>query len=408
MVPPPSTEDWVDALTQGKRHLHQLPSDLSPTQAATIRRQALEKMTNTSLSCIGNFSFDPRPANCENLIGAIQVPVGVAGPLLVRGQYITPQEPVFVPLATTEGALVASISRGCRALNAAGGAVVRVRDQGISRAPVFRTSGIEQTETFLAWINEHFEDIVEHCEQGSRYLKLLDIRPAVVGTTIYLRFRFHTADAMGMNMATLACQHAIEQLIVPATGVPCVSISGNYCTDKKPSLINFLLGRGKHIHAEAHLSADILRDVLKTSAAALVEVQYRKNLLGSIMAGALGFNAHHANMLAALFIATGQDLGQVAESGVGVTCLEARDHGALYASILLPDTPLGTIGGGTRLSTQREALALLGIVAGRRTPGHDCLRLAEILGAVVLAGELSIMAAQADHSLAAAHQRLGR
>ncbi|WP_460131265.1 hydroxymethylglutaryl-CoA reductase [Pseudomonas sp. S1_E04] len=408
MPAPLSTEDWVDVLTQGKLRLHQLPAHLSPRQAATIRQRALEKIANTSLSCIGDFSFDPHPAKCENLIGAIQVPVGVAGPLLVRGQHITPQEPVFVPLATTEGALIASVGRGCSALRAAGGALVRVRDRGISRAPVFRSSGIEQTDTFIAWVNEHFEDIAQCCEQVSRHLTLLDIRPAVVGTTIYLRFRFDTADAMGMNMATLACARAIEQLIVPVTGVPCISISGNYCTDKKPSMVNFLLGRGKHIHAEAHLSADILRDLLKTDAAALVEVQYRKNLLGSIMAGALGFNAHHANMLAAFFIATGQDLGQVAESAVGVTCLEARDNGALYASVMLPDTPLGTVGGGTGLSTQREALALLGIYPGRREPGADCLRLAEVLGAVVLAGELSIMAAQAGHQLAAAHQRLGR
>ncbi|KAB0565703.1 3-hydroxy-3-methylglutaryl-CoA reductase [Pseudomonas palleroniana] len=408
MVAVRSIEEWVEALIQGTLNMHQLPASVSPKQAATIRRLALERITHTSLSSIGDFSFDPRPAKCENLIGAIQVPVGIAGPLLIQGQHVKPQERVFLPLATTEGALIASINRGCSALHAAGGAIVRVRDMGISRAPVFRTTGIEQTEYFLAWVSEHFEDIAQYCEQGSRYLKLLDITSAVVGTSVYLRFCFHCADAMGMNMATLACAHAIEHLIVPSTGVCCVSVSGNYCTDKKPSAVNFVLGRGKDIHAEAHLSADIVQHILKTEPDAMVEVQYRKNLLGSIMAGAHGFNAHHANVLAALFIATGQDLGHIAESAGGVTCLEARDKGALYASVLLRDVPLGTVGGGTGLSTQREALALLGIVAGRREPGEDCLRLAEIIGAAVLAAELSIIAALAGHHLADAHQQLGR
>ncbi|WP_166361731.1 hydroxymethylglutaryl-CoA reductase [Pseudomonas akapageensis] len=406
---PDATNDhWVNALIKGDIRLHQLPDDLPCNEAARIRREALQHLTHASLQATGNYTFDPRHAKCENFIGATQIPVGVVGPLLVNGQHICAQEPIYVPMATTEGALIASIARGCSALRAAGGAIVRVEDVGITRAPVFRSSGIVQTQEFLNWINEHYQNIKDECEAQSRYLKLLDITPAVVGTSIYLRFRFSSGDAMGMNMATLACDRVIASLIVPGTGVQCISISGNHCVDKKPAAINFLNGRGKRIFAEVCLSADTLLKTLKTRAEPLCEVQYRKNLLGSIMAGASGFNAHHANMLSAFFIATGQDVAQVAESAMGITCIEAREDGAVYASVLLPDTPLATVGGGTGLSTQREALALLGINPGARAPGVDTLRLAEILGALVLAGELSIMAAQAAHHLAQAHERLGR
>ncbi|MGY2342445.1 hydroxymethylglutaryl-CoA reductase [Pseudomonas sp. SDO5532_S415] len=399
---------WIEALAEGEIKLHQLPKAFSHDEAAYIRREALQRISGMSLHTIGSYTFDAKPAKCENFIGAIQIPVGVVGPVLIKGQALCASEPVFAPLATTEGALIASVSRGCSALHAAGGAVVRVEDIGITRAPVFRSSGIVQTQAFLAWIDSHYQDIKQLCDQDSAHLRLQDIEPAVVGTSIYLRFRFLCADAMGMNMASIACDRAVTQLISPATGVQCVSVSGNYCIDKKPAAVNFLNGRGKRIYAEARLSADILRDILKTDAPAVCELQYRKNLLGSAMAGAIGCNAHHANILAAFFMATGQDVAQVAESAIGITCIEPREHGAVYASILLPDTPLGTVGGGTGLGTQSEALALMGIVPGEKKPGMDVLRLAEILGTLVLAGELSIMAAQASHNLVKAHVQLGR
>lgn len=401
-------KELVNALVKGELHLHQLPRDLPLAEVAQIRREALQQLTNSSLQVTGDYTFDPQNAKCENFVGAVQVPVGVVGPVLVNGQHAGPGETIYAPLATTEGALIASVARGCSALREAAGAIVRVEEVGITRAPVFRTSGIMQTQAFLAWISEHYPDIKRSCEANSRFLVLLDITPAVVGTTIYLRFRFSSGDAMGMNMATLACDQAVAQVIVPGTGVACVSISGNYCVDKKPAAINFISGRGKRIFAEACLSADILRTTLKTQADALCEVQYRKTLLGSIMAGAYGCNAHHANILAAFFLATGQDLAHTAEGGMGITCIEPREQGAVYISVSLPDVPLATIGGGTGLSTQREALALMGIRPGSRPPGVDTLRLAEILGALVLAGELSILSAQAAHHLAQAHQRLGR
>jgi hydroxymethylglutaryl-CoA reductase (NADPH) len=187
-----------------------------------------------------------------------------------------------------------------------------------------------------------------------------------------------------------------------------VALSGNFCVDKKPSAVNFLEGRGKRVHAEVVLDGRILAECLKTSAAELVEVQYRKNLLGSIAAGSMGFNAHFANVLAAFFIATGQDIAQVAEGSMGVTCIEPRGADGVIASVFMPDLPLGAVGGGTALDTQREALALLGIKLPSAQPGSAALRLAEILGAIVLAGELSLLAAFTSGDLAKAHELLAR
>jgi hydroxymethylglutaryl-CoA reductase (NADPH) len=234
------------------------------------------------------------------------------------------------------------------------------------------------------------------------------VRPYAFGTTVFLRFRFDTGDAMGMNMVTIACDRAVNDLIEPATGVPCIGLSGNYCVDKKPAHINFQEGRGKRIYAEILLEAPILHHILKTDARSLVEVQYRKNLLGSIAAGSLGFNAHFANVVAAFFIATGQDPAHVVEGSMGITCIEPRGPDSVFASIFLPDVPLGAVGGGTSLDTQREALAVLGVSPDPERRGEAVSRLAEILGAVVLAGELSLMAAFTSNDLARAHEKLGR
>lgn len=213
---------------------------------------------------------------------------------------------------------------------------------------------------------------------------------------------------MGMNMATIACDRVVRELIEPATGITCVALSGNYCVDKKPSAINFLEGRGKKIFAEVTLDGGVLKRCLKTTARSLVEVQYRKNLLGSIASGSMGFNAHFANVLAAFFIATGQDVAQVVEGSMGVTCVEPRGPEGVYASVYLPDVPLGVVGGGTALDTQKEALTLLGALPSAKEPGAGVRRLAEILGATVLAGELSLLSAFTSGDLAGAHEKLGR
>jgi hydroxymethylglutaryl-CoA reductase (NADPH) len=402
-------DEIVRSIARGKRRFHQIPRELDATEAGAIRREALEAMTGTSLEHTGRFTFDAERAacrNCENFIGATQIPVGIIGPLHLKGEHVDGS--VYVPLATTEAALVASTNRGCAAIREAGGATVRVEDVGMTRAPVFRTSGIEQTREFLRWIENHAAEVRQIAERTSRYLRLLDVRPLAFGTTVFLRFRFDTGDAMGMNMATIACDRVVTELIEPETGVSCIALSGNYCVDKKPAEINFHEGRGKRVFAEVVLEAPVLKRYLKTTARDLVEAQYRKNLLGSIAAGSKGFNAHYANVLAALFIATGQDPAHVVEGSMGVTCIEPRGPEAVYASVYLPAVPIGAVGGGTALATQREALALLGVQPDPERPGAAVGRLAEIVGGAVLAGELSLMAAFTSQDLARAHERLGR
>lgn len=402
-------EALIQALVDGEIGFHQLPRDLPTDVQAEIRRMALQALTGAPLEDVGYYSLDAERAscsNCENFIGVAQVPMGIVGPLPVRGEHV--DEELYVPLATTEAALVASTNRGCSAIRAAGGARVHVEDVGMTRAPVFRTSGLEATLKFIRWIEERIDDIRRIAESTSRHLKLLDVRPRHFGTTVLLRFRFSAGDAMGMNMATIACDRVVYDFIEPETGVECVALSGNYCVDKKPAAINFHEGRGKRVFAEVVLDAQVLKRILKTSARAIVEVQYRKNLLGSIAAGAQGFNAHYANLLAAIFIATGQDPAHVVEGSMGITCIEAFGPEAVYASVYLPAVPVGAVGGGTKLNTQREVLAMLGIEADPGRPGAAAMRLAEILGGVVLAGEISLMAAFTSHDLARAHEKLGR
>lgn len=403
-------EELIYALAEGHLRLHQIPRHYTATEKAEIRREALERRTGARLEHMGVYSLDDERAstqNCENMIGVAQVPIGVIGPLKVCGEEVRGEE-LYVPMATTEGALLASANRGCRALREAGGAVVRVENVGMTRAPVFRTSGIVQTQELIRWVEANEEEIRRRTEADSRFLRLLDIKTSAIGTTVFLRFRFDAGDAMGMNMATIACDRVIREYIEPETGVECVSLSGNYCVDKKPAAVNFIEGRGKRIYAEAVLDRHVLEKVLKTNARALVEVQYRKNLIGSVAAGSMGFNAHYANMLSAIFIATGQDPAQVVEGSLGVTCIESRGPESVVASVYMPDVPLAAVGGGTGLGTQKEALAMMGVAAEAERPGAAVLRLAEIVGAAVLAGELSLLAALTSRDLARAHEKLGR
>jgi len=408
---PVDREELVRQLVEGERRWHELPEGIPAHVQAKIRRRALEEMTGVQLENIAAYTLDPVRAStrhAENFIGATQIPMGICGPLKVKGTWVSVEEDLHVPLATSEGALIASINRGCRALREAGGAVVRVEDVGITRAPVFRTLGIDDTRRFLDWVRENDSKIRQVAEATSNHLELLDIKSQTFGSSIYLRFRFRSGDAMGMNMATIACDRVVRDLIEPGTGIPCVALSGNYCVDKKPSAVNFLEGRGKRIYAEVVLDGEILERCLKSNSRSLVEVQYRKNLLGSIAAGSMGFNAHYANVLAAAFVAMGQDVAQVVEGAMGVTCIEPRGDDAVFASVYLPDVPLGVVGGGTALGPQKEALEVIGAVPDPENPGAGAMRLAEILGAMVLAGELSLLAAFTSGDLAGAHEQLGR
>ena len=365
------------------------------------RRKAAEDFTKADLSSVKDFSFDPERAskNIENMIGVTQIPLGFAGPVQINGDLAKGQ--FLIPLATTEGALVASVSRGMSVITAAGGSRVRVFDDGMTRAPVFRVKGIDHCSEVIEWITKNIDRIDAAVATTTKHGKLLEIETFPNGRNLHVRLTFMTGDAMGMNMATLASE-AVCRLIEENTGAVAVSVSGNMCTDKKPAAINVIRGRGKYVIAEATIPKEIVESKLHSSTDAIVELNTRKNLIGSAMAGSLGFNAHAANMIAALYIATGQDPAQVVEGSMCMTTCENVD-GNLYIAVRMPSVEIGTVGGGTRLPTQTAALEMIGCLGEGKAR-----KLGEIVAVTVLAGELSTLGAQAAGQLGKAHKELGR
>ena len=365
------------------------------------RRKAAEEFTGASLETVSKYGFDPQTAskNIENMIGTTQIPLGYAGPVRISGEYADGE--FLVPLATTEGALVASISRGMSVINSGGGARTMVCADAMTRAPVLRVEGIEHSKRVIDWIDSNKAAIDEAVAETTSHGRLVRIDKYPDGRSLYLRFAFETGDAMGMNMATIASE-SVCRLIEKETGAVMVSVSGNMCSDKKPAAINMINGRGKTVVAEALIPKDVVEQRLHTTSAAVQETNYRKNLMGSSLAGTLGANAHAANMVAALYIATGQDPAQVVGGSMSVTSCEDVG-GDLYISVRMPTVEVGTVGGGTRLPCQREALSMIGCLGEGKAR-----KLAEIVAVTVLAGELSTLAAQAAGQLGSAHAALGR
>ena len=360
--------------------------------SAKSRRQFLEKKLKIKLDHVGKFTFIEESVtgrNIENLIGATQIPLGVAGPIMNH----------FIPLATTEGALVASVSRGCKAITESGGTYVEVELVGTTRGPVFKTQGIEHGIKIKKWIEKNFKQLAQQAEKTSSHLKLLKIDAQILGKNLYLRFYYDTGDAMGMNMVTIATEAAVK-LIEQKTKAECIALAGNFDIDKKPAYLNFILGRGKKVWAEAILPQRIVKEILKTTPEKITEIVEKKCHLGSIMSGSLGFNSHFANIIAAIFTATGQDLAHVVEGSLGITTAEVLPNKDLYFSIYLPSLMCGTVGGGTHLPTQQEALKIMNV--------KDVLEYSQVVGAAVLAGELSLISSLAEGTLASAHKKLGR
>ncbi len=372
--------------------------DLRKFKDYNERRNFLEKQAGVPLQSIGEtFNEDLDIVHCENLIGAVSIPLGVAGPIMIQGDHV--KRNALIPLATTEGALVASVNRGCKAISQGGGAVVLVEDIGTTRGPVFRTQGIREGKELCSWVKRHFEALQKIASSTSSHISLLKSDSQINGTEVYMRFYYNTDDAMGMNMVTIATEK-ITQFIEKNCDAACIAVAGNFDIDKKPAWLNSICGRGKKGWAEVTLSSDIVQNVLKTTPEKMVDVVRSKCWGGSIMAGALGFNAHFANIVAAFFAATGQDLAHVVEGSMGVTSARQLDSGDLYFAISMPALMLGTVGGGTKLKTQTEARNL--------TNAKTALELGEILLAGVLAGELSLIASISEQSLARAHVSLGR
>ena len=394
-------------LKEGSLKLYELEKEVPAVDAIRIRREFIESETGIKLDNVGIFSIDVERVvkrNCENMIGTVQVPVGVAGPLLVNGEYA--HGSYYLPLATTEGALVASVNRGCSAITRSGGAEVRILHDGMTRAPVFAARSVAHAKQAVDWVAGHEAELRAAAESTTSHGKLTGIMPFIAGTSVFFRLNFDTKDAMGMNMVTIASAK-VADLIAQGTGVRLVALSGNMCTDKKPAAINEILGRGRSVVAGVALSHDLISAIFKTDAATLFEVNYRKNLIGSARAGSMGFNAHAANVVAAMFIACGQDAAHAID---GSTCLTTVDPvpTGVYVAVTLPSLPVGTVGGGTAVETQQECLKLLGVAGGGTPPGTNAKKLAEIIGSGVLAGELSLLGALAAQHLARAHQQLGR
>lgn len=400
-------DEYLRRLRDGSLKIYALEKELPPREAVAVRRRFIEEETGSVLSRVGDYTVDPEVVvkkNCENMVGCVQVPLGMAGPVLVHGEYATGS--YYLPLATTEGALVASVNRGCSLISAAGGAEVRVIDDGMTRAPVFATDSVVHAKEVITWIRDHEDEIRTEAESTTRHGRLTGIMTTVAGTSVYVRLRFTTGDAMGMNMVTIASAKAAD-LISRETGARLIALSGNYCTDKKPAAVNVVNGRGKTVSAGVRLSHDAIQKTLKTDASSLLEVNTRKNLVGSARAGSLGFNAHAANIVAAMFIACGQDPAHVVEGSLCITTVDPVPDG-VYVSVTLPALPVGTVGGGTGVGTQAECLKLLGVSGGGDPPGSNAKSLAEIIGVGVLAGELSLLGALAAQHLARAHMELGR
>ncbi|MFA5770020.1 MAG: hydroxymethylglutaryl-CoA reductase [Patescibacteria group bacterium] len=363
------------------------------------RREFLEKELKIKLENISKAHVDDeKEIHCENLIGSTTLPLGVAGPIIVKNEDLRIKS-YFIPLATTEGALVASVSRGCKAINLSAGASALVENVGTTRGPVFETSGINEGLKFKNWLDNNFSQLKIEAEKTSSYLKLKKIGTRIIGTYVYVRFYFDTSEAMGMNMVTIATD-SLSQFIEKNTNVKCLAVSGNFCIDKKPAWLNFIAGRGKKVSAEVILKKEVVKEGLKTTPEKFFDVWLSKCMIGSVMSGSLGFNAHFANIVAAFFAATGQDLAHVVEGSMGITTSKVLKNGDLYVSVYLPAVMIGAVGGGTKIKTKQEGLSIIG--------AKNSIELAEVLGGAVLAGEISLLASLAEGTLARTHEKLGR
>ncbi|KAI0064909.1 hypothetical protein BV25DRAFT_1799483 [Artomyces pyxidatus] len=377
-------------------------------RAVLIRRALISRASNTKTlenSDVPMHHFDytrVMGACCENVVGYMPLPLGIAGPLKIDGTLFP------IPMATAEGTLVASTSRGCKALNSGGGVTTVVTYDGMTRGPAIDFPSITVAAAAKAWIDspEGSDILREAFESTSRFAKLQKLKSTMAGRTLFVRFATTTGDAMGMNMISKGTEKALEVMSKYFPEMVVLALSGNYCTDKKPAAINWIEGRGKSVVAEAVIPGNIVKSVLKTTVEALCNLNTKKNLVGSAMAGSIGgFNAHAANILTAIFLATGQDPAQNVESSNCMTLMEPVNKGEdVLVTITMPCIEVGTVGGGTVLAPQQAVLEMLGIKGAHPTqPGQNAQQLARIIASAVMAGELSLLSALAAGHLVRAH-----
>ncbi len=365
------------------------------------RRVWVEEKTGAPLTHVGRGSLDPRDfrGNIENPVGVAQMPLGVAGPLQVLGEHA--QGTFYVPLATTEGALVRSYERGMAAITRAGGAQARVWIDRNRVSPLFDLGSIGTAREFARGVEQHAGEIRRIAERTTRHGRLEQISCLPVGRKVIVDFGFSTGDAQGMNMIVKAAEAACEW-ILEHVGAKSFQIFSGYNSEKRVSGALLRGGKGKKVTAGISLPSQLVRTLFRTTSEDMVRM-WQHTVLGHLTAGAVGYNGHYANGLTAIFIATGQDVANVVNSSVGVTHFELEEDGGLFASVTLASLSVATVGGGTGIGTHRECLGLLGCAGA----GH-ARKLAEIVAATLLAGELSMGAAIASGEFVAAHETYGR
>lgn len=339
--------------------------------------------------------------NIEHFIGTVKVPVGIAGPLRVNGTHANGD--YFIPLATTEAALVASYHRGSKLITAAGGAAAMLLSEGVTRSPGFAFSSLIEAGQFVAWITTQFDQFKQLAENTTRFGRLNDINVNIEGNHVYLVFEYFTGDASGQNMVTIATNAIFDYILTASPIEPNYAfLDANLSGDKKPNAHTLRNVRGKKVTAEVHLPPYLIEKYLHTSVEKMVQFGHMTTT-GGLLSGSIGINAHYANALAAFYIACGQDAACVAESAVGMTRFEQTKEGGLCASVTLPNIMVGTVGGGTALPSQRACLELLGLYGSGQSRA-----LAEVVAALCLAGELSIVGAFCAGHFSRAHHKLAR
>jgi hydroxymethylglutaryl-CoA reductase (NADPH) len=339
--------------------------------------------------------------NVENYLGLAQIPVGIIGPLRVNGLYA--HGDFYVPLATTEGALVASYNRGAKIISLSGGARVLCLLERVSRAPGFAFNDLVEASQFIIWVVEQFDKFQQIAKTTTTHGNLEDIKITIDGNQVYVNFEYTTGDAAGQNMVTIATDAVCKYIMKQAPIKPkFYFIESNMSGDKKATAISYLFVRGKKVSAEITIPRDIFMKFLHTSPEMMMEY-WKMSFVGGVQSGSIGVQGHYANGLAAIFIACGQDAACVSEAAMGITRVDVTKQGDLYISVTLPNLIVGTVGGGTRLPTQSECLNMLGC-KGEGTSK----KFAEICAATVLAGEISIMGALAAGQFAQAHLMYGR
>ena len=391
--------------TNGEADRVKIPRDPAndyTRQAAEARAAFIAQQTGVEPQHLVSYSLDPAtlPGNVENFVGVAQVPIGLAGPLLVDGEHAHGE--FYVPLATTEGTLVASYNRGMKLARAAGGVTVTVMDDAMQRAPAFVFDSAREARAFGHWLAEHFDEIKHEADATTSSGRLRDIQQFPASRILFTRFNYTTGDAAGQNMTSKATAFACKWITAQRPEIRHFILESNFATDKKSSQVNMLHTRGKRVTAEVTLPAELVREQMRIEPEQLFRTRLVSNL-GAFMSGANNNGAHAANGITAIFIATGQDAANVAESCAAYGFSELLANGDYYGSVTLPALIVATYGGGTGLATQRECLELLDCYGTGKVN-----KLAEIIAATVLCGELSLGWAIAVDEWVSAHDRLGR